>query len=178
MKRGSTFNSGQFIHSRLISRLFSLCTSLLCTFSQVQAQPVSFFPFPHSVWSPRTELDPEFWEPSRPTRCPGPCTALGCPCLPWLAHDQSSTQAKSTQIKPAQQPQGKIRSDAGLALTAPLRRSRSCSRETVPPLSLLANLLSKLSRPAVIDAVRTEGQSSGTRQILSRLYRTRPSWTT
>lgn len=58
MKRGTTFNSGQFIHSRLISRLFSLCTSLLCTFSQVQAQPVSFFPLSAFGVEPEDRIGP------------------------------------------------------------------------------------------------------------------------
>lgn len=134
--------------------LFSLCTSLLCTVPKymlgVQAQPVLFFPFPHSVWSPRTD-----WTLN--------LGIFSADALPWALHspgcslaalDQSST-APQINPNPNQTSPHQIRSVAGLALTDPLRRSRSCSRETVP-LNLLANLLSKLSRRVVIDAASIE----------------------
>lgn len=119
------------------------------TLLEVQAQPV-FFPFPHSVWSPRTN-----WTLN--------LGIFSADALPWALHspgcslaalDQSSTTPQINP-NPNQTSPHQIRSVAGTALTGPLRRSRSYSRGTVP-LNLLANLLSKLSRRVVIDAASRE----------------------
>lgn len=64
----------------------------------------------------RTELDPEFLVSSRPTRCPGPCTAWLA--LAWLGSVIHPGQINPNQTSPAAAGQDQ-RSHAGLALTAP-----------------------------------------------------------